>query len=302
MLKKLCIIQLILLSMHGYSQKSKIDSIIVTTINCTYDSLENKLFYSVEREFETCSESLCHYKRWNYVYSPDTSLVFYQYDFTSANTKEKLNIYWDHSDPHFQEMSFYFEKYYDDTKTYKSIELIREKTMYRNVRKKDTLMARNVQSRQEHGYAPDPFYLYHSNSDTTIDRISIWLKVINVNGEQSLKKSYIIAPALLPELIDSIDGQTNYNVAIMRSFFESIVISMENMELENESKINLDSTVLVENFSAVPHVLYNATDKKRPSYLNKRNKQFQRIKKEKNCEIWEYSNRDDCSKVKYEIY
>ncbi len=302
MFKKLFIIQLIWLSIHCYSQKSKIDSIIVTTINCTYDSLENKLFNSAERELETCSVGLWQYKKWNYVYFPDTSIVFYRYDFTSANSKEKFNIYWDHSDPHFQEMSFYFEKYYDETKTFKSIELIREKTVSQNVRKKDTLMARNVQTRQEHGNMPDPFYLHHSNLDTTIDRISIWLKVIDVNGEQSLKKSYIIAPAILPEIVDSIDGQTNYNVVIIRSFFERIAVAMENMELQNERKINLDSTVFVEKFRALPQVLYNFADKKRPSYIDNRNKHFQRTKKEKNCEIWEFSDSDDCSTIKYEIY
>ena len=302
MLNKLCVIQFILLTMHCFSQKSKIDSIIVTTINCDYDSLENKSSYTVERAFETCSENLCHYKNWNYRYFPDTSLVGYQYDFTSAKTSEKLNILWDHSDPHFQEVSFYFEKYYADTKTYKSLEVLEEKEVYRDVENKDTLMARNVKSRCEYGYVPDPFYLYDSYSDTTIIRISILLKVINVNGEQSLEKSYYSDSAIFPEIIDSIDGQTNYNLAMIRSFFYSTVIAMENMKVHDESKTNLDSDVIVQNFNAIPSVLYNATDKKRPSYLKKRNKHFQRIKKEKNFEIWEYSYGDDCNKVKYEIY
>lgn len=302
MLKKHFIVLLILFSMHCFSQESKIDSIIVTTINCNYDSLENKSFYSAEREFESCSDGLCHYKNWNYGYFPDTSLVYYQYDFTSAKTKEKLNIFWDHSDPHFQEVSFYFEKYYADTKKYKSLEILEEKEVYRAVESKDTLMARNVKSRREHGYMPEPFYLSDSYSDTTITRISIWLKVIDVNGEQSLKKSYYSDSAIFPEIIDSIDGQTNYNLAMIRGFFSSTVIALEDMKVHDESKINLDSDVIVQNYNAIPSVLYTTSDKKRPSYLKKRNKHFHRIKKEKNFEIWEYSYGDDCNTVKYEIY
>lgn len=295
------LLNLVLLQSLVFAQ-TEIDSMRVSGYDFDIDSNGVKFTFKNQEQFESCDNNQWMYK--SYDYNAANELTSYTFSITSSRDKENITIAWSRSDD-WRMVEIYYEKYFPATSTYKRLEIIWENYRTQKTSGNDTLIARNIQSRNDTYYngVPDPVYLFNDTNRTVA---TVYLEMIDFNPMASTDnklpvQSYYTYDEPCDSLFEALKNQTEYDLNLVKEWVEKIVeqlISEREMD-ESTAMINLDDQLAI--FDTAPHYLYAITDKKRTENL-KRKKYCRRVVNSTNYERWTYGlDRIDPSVV-FEVY
>lgn len=293
-------LQLLLLNLVANAQTTQIDSVRSRSYNFDRDSLGNYFQYVKTERVEAFKDGEC--RQYERRYEADSILSSYQYEFISSQQNKRIFISWDRSSD-YREATFEYEEFESTTNTYKRLELLWEQYPAYKVNEEENGFAKNIQWRNHRldSGVPDQVYL---NYDTTrLKTMIAALQVIEFDEGPHKIAIYETFDFNFQDFFDEIDGKASYEDRLLFQLFKRMELVLMNNAIAFENHEIIELKDKLRSFEARPSSLFALSDKKRPYYLKRGNKQTYCLEKGKDYERWGYGlKKDEFPEVTYEVF